>query len=290
MKIIDLVNIDELRELCESFTALTGIVTAVVDLEGNIIIATGWQDICTHFHRANPLTACRCRESDTILASPLAEGENYIVYKCKNGLIDVAARITIGGEHVGNLYSGQFFFESPNKDFFISQAEDFGFDKNAYLDALDRVPIISDNYLRKMMGFFSRLAHLIGEMGLARMHLMVANIELKKHREQLEEEVTVRTAELRFANTQLQEEISERERAATERERLIGELQSALENVKILSGMLPICANCKKIRDDKGYWNQIESYISEHSEALFTHGLCPECAKKLYPNLLNRKK
>jgi sigma-B regulation protein RsbU (phosphoserine phosphatase) len=68
-----------------------------------------------------------------------------------------------------------------------------------------------------------------------------------------------------------------------ERERLIEKLQVALAKVKLLSGLLPICASCKKIRDDKGYWNQIESYIIEHSEAEFSHGICPECAKKLYP-------
>ena len=76
-----------------------------------------------------------------------------------------------------------------------------------------------------------------------------------------------------------------------EREKLIGELQEALAKVKLLSGLLPICASCKKIRDDNGYWNQIESYIREHSEAEFSHGICPECAKKLYPGYrLERKK
>ncbi|MGO9015942.1 MAG: response regulator transcription factor [Dissulfurispiraceae bacterium] len=73
-----------------------------------------------------------------------------------------------------------------------------------------------------------------------------------------------------------------------EREKLILELQDAIAKVKTLSGMLPICASCKKIRDDKGYWKQIEAYISEHSEALFTHGICPECTRKLYPEYYNR--
>ncbi len=62
-------------------------------------------------------------------------------------------------------------------------------------------------------------------------------------------------------------------------------LLTALKEIKILSGLLPICAACKKIRDDKGYWNQIESYINEHSEAEFSHGICPDCAKNLYPHL-----
>ena len=71
--------------------------------------------------------------------------------------------------------------------------------------------------------------------------------------------------------------------AEDERERLLNELQVALEKVKVLSGLIPICANCKQIRDDKGYWNQIEAYISKHSDAQFSHGICPDCAKKLYP-------
>lgn len=88
---------------------------------------------------------------------------------------------------------------------------------------------------------------------------------------------------LSIANRVLQSEIEERKRVENERERLIHELQEALAEVKTLSGLLPICSSCKKIRDDKGYWNQLESYISKHSEAEFSHGICPECAKKLYP-------
>jgi PAS domain S-box-containing protein len=82
-------------------------------------------------------------------------------------------------------------------------------------------------------------------------------------------------------------DITERKGMEEEREKLIHELQDALVNVKTLSGLLPICSHCKKIRDDKGYWNQIESYIREHSGAEFTHGMCPECMKKLYPDLVD---
>lgn len=84
-------------------------------------------------------------------------------------------------------------------------------------------------------------------------------------------------------------DISERKSAEKERERLIDELQHALAEVKKLRGFLPICSSCKKIRDDKGYWNQIESYIRDHSEAEFTHSICPECTKKLYSGLNEKK-
>jgi len=80
-------------------------------------------------------------------------------------------------------------------------------------------------------------------------------------------------------------DITERKQAENEREQLINQLKEALAEVKVLSGMLPICASCKKIRDDKGYWNQIEIYIKDHSDAEFTHSICPECKIKLYPEL-----
>lgn len=83
-------------------------------------------------------------------------------------------------------------------------------------------------------------------------------------------------------------DITERKRMEEEREKLILELQEALANVKTLSGLLPICASCKKIRDDEGYWHQVEEYISEHSEVVFTHGICPDCLKKLYPEFYEK--
>lgn len=78
-------------------------------------------------------------------------------------------------------------------------------------------------------------------------------------------------------------------RYAIERQRLTSELKTALEHVKQLQGLLPICSVCKNIRDDKGYWKRIETYISEHSEAQFSHGICPECAQTLYPNLFKKE-
>jgi hypothetical protein len=80
-------------------------------------------------------------------------------------------------------------------------------------------------------------------------------------------------------------DITDRKLAEQERERLITDLQSALNRVKQLSGFIPICASCKNIRNDKGYWQKIEQYISEHSDAQFSHSICLDCAKKLYPEL-----
>jgi len=87
-----------------------------------------------------------------------------------------------------------------------------------------------------------------------------------------------------------QQEIERRKKVEKEKEELIKELQHALAEVKILRGFIPICANCKKIRDDEGYWHQIEVYIQEHSEAVFSHSICPACFDKLYPELKGRIK
>jgi len=84
------------------------------------------------------------------------------------------------------------------------------------------------------------------------------------------------------------EDITDRKREEEERERLLKELQDALAKVKTISGLLPICSSCKNIRDDEGYWNQIEAYITDHSEAEFSHSICPECARKLYPKLYEK--
>ncbi len=86
----------------------------------------------------------------------------------------------------------------------------------------------------------------------------------------------------------VKEDITERKKAEAEREELIRRLESALANVKTLTGLLPICCGCKKIRDDQGYWNQVESYVAARSDARFSHGLCPDCAQRLYPEYASR--
>jgi DNA-binding NtrC family response regulator len=79
-------------------------------------------------------------------------------------------------------------------------------------------------------------------------------------------------------------------RYAIERKKLLIQLEHSAREIKKLRGILPICASCKKIRDDKGYWTQVEVYISGHSETEFTHGICPECAEKMYPLYFKKNK
>jgi DNA-binding response OmpR family regulator len=78
-------------------------------------------------------------------------------------------------------------------------------------------------------------------------------------------------------------------RYAIERKKLLAQVENSLKEIKVLQGLLPICMNCKKIRDDQGVWTQMEAYISTHSNAEFSHGLCSECAAKLYPRYMKKE-
>ena len=84
-------------------------------------------------------------------------------------------------------------------------------------------------------------------------------------------------------------DITDRKTTEKEKEKLIKELQDALSEVQALRGILPICSICKNIRDDKGYWRQVESYFNQHSGILFSHSLCPQCAQEHYPKFFNKE-
>lgn len=108
-----------------------------------------------------------------------------------------------------------------------------------------------------------------------------ARDDLKSANDFLERRIAERTAELT-------REVAERQRYGRERDQVIAELQEAMTQIKVLTGLLPTCAACKKIRDDQGNWVQMESYIQKHSDARFSHGICPTCAKKLYPEVYSK--
>jgi PAS domain S-box-containing protein len=167
--ILSLIDFEKVDSLLEGFNKTTGFVTAILDLEGNILSKSGWRKICTDFHRVNPYTSRKCTLSDTELAGELIEGEKYHFYKCLNGLIDVVMPITINSEHIANLYSGQFFFEEPDKSFFKNQAKKYGFDEQEYLATLKEVPIVSKEKVKTAMFFLLNITKIISEMTFQKM-------------------------------------------------------------------------------------------------------------------------
>ncbi len=182
LSFVQLVDIEQIRQLLEAQYKLSGILAALLDTEENVLAAVGWQDICVKFHRCHPVTCARCRDSDAYIKQHLLYlKEDYVEYRCFNGLRDVAMPIIIGGEHVATLFTGQFFYddEKPDFEFFRAQAEEFGFDKEAYLEALSRVPICGREQVSNVMEYFRSLVKVIAEMGLK-------NLELRESRDYLD--------------------------------------------------------------------------------------------------------
>jgi PAS domain S-box-containing protein len=112
---------------------------------------------------------------------------------------------------------------------------------------------------------------------------------LARRREELEHHVRERTRELKATNDLLESEIVRRNIVEIDRQKVLSELQEALTQIRTLTGFIPICASCKKVRDDSGFWNQIEEYVEKHSHAEFSHGVCPDCVKQLYPEFSDRE-
>lgn len=181
IKLIDIIDFEKINVLLEGFNKTTGFVTAILDLDGNILSKSGWRQICTEFHRAHPETSKKCTVADTVLAEKMNTGEKYYFYKCLNVLVDVAVPIIINGEHIGNLFSGQFFLGPPDKDFFIKQADVYGFNKKAYLSALEKVPIVTEEKVKTAMEFLLNITEMIVEMTQQKLAQVELNNELKKN-------------------------------------------------------------------------------------------------------------
>lgn len=161
----EIIDSDRLRSMLEDFYRITGMLGAVLDLEGKVLVAVGWQDICTKFHRCHPETLKNCLESDTILTTGVPVG-TFKHYRCKNNMWDMVTPLFVGGRHVGNVFIGQFFYddEVPDRELFRRQARRYGFDEQAYLAALDRAPRFSRETAKAGMEFYAKLTSMVSDL------------------------------------------------------------------------------------------------------------------------------
>jgi two-component system, cell cycle sensor histidine kinase and response regulator CckA len=213
----ELFDLPEIHKLAKQFSDLVGICSAIIGVDGHIWVKCNWQDICEKFHRQHPRVRERCLRSDIVMPRRFADTQDGGVYRCKNGLYEAAAPIRIQGEHIANLYMGQFLQGPPDMTFFIKQARKYGFDEIAYLQALLQVPIFSKKKVTMVLGFFNRLAALIGEMGLRRIALMETNASLRDSEQRYrlvvenagEGIMIVQGGQVRFANQKVIKNIGE---------------------------------------------------------------------------------
>ncbi len=172
LELADIIDAPAIQSLMDNFHELAAIPMSIIDLKGRVLVGVGWQEICTKFHRVNPETCRHCIESDTLLSSGIPPGESRL-YKCKNNMWDIATPIMVGGKHVGNVFSGQFFFDNELLDHeaFRSQAGRYGFDEGEYIAALERVPRLTREQVETGMAFFMKLADLISQLSYSNIKL-----------------------------------------------------------------------------------------------------------------------
>jgi len=217
INLMEVLDPPALQKLLDHFCNSVEIASAIIDTKGNIVAASRWQKACTDFHRKGEKSCANCIESDLDLSKNLQNGENFSIYKCKNGLVDCASPIIVEGNHIANVFIGQFLTEKPDMEYFANQARKFGYDEGEYIDAIMQVPIFDEKKLPEMLGFLSGFTKLVTSLSLEKIRakkidafnskarLAALNLaedansaknELIKHQEHLEELVDERTREL----------------------------------------------------------------------------------------------
>ncbi|MGB9293518.1 MAG: PocR ligand-binding domain-containing protein, partial [Desulfobaccales bacterium] len=201
-RLADLLDMSILQTLSDSNFQATGLPMTIIDAyDASILVRSGWTDICLKFHRANPASNQRCLESDGFVKEHLAEGRSY-QYKCLNGLWNIAMPIMVAGRHLGTLFLSQFYFEGevPEREFFIRQAGQFGYDLDSYLEALDRLPVFSLEKVNYILAYDQALVRFISD-------LATQSLRVQKAHEELEGRVKERTAELAEASESVKENL-----------------------------------------------------------------------------------
>lgn len=173
----DLVDVARLQRLTDELYRATGIPSSIISAEGEILTGSGWQRICTDFHRHHPEIARACLESDTGPHRKSSDDGGYTVYECPMGLVDARAPIVLDGQLVAYVFSGQILAEPVDEATearFRDQARRFGLDEARYLEALREVPVFPPERFRAAVRFLAGFAHLVADLGMTRKHELEA--------------------------------------------------------------------------------------------------------------------
>ncbi len=168
----ELVDLEKLEMVLSGFSRATGYSVGLLEHEsGEVLIKTGWREICARFHRVNEASVIHCQTSNRQLTGKIGEPGEINIEHCENGLVDACTPVVIGGRHLADLFTGQVFFAPPDPERFRRQAREYGFDEKAYLRAMEQVPVVDPEIFREHLCFLAHLATTVAEIGLTQLRL-----------------------------------------------------------------------------------------------------------------------
>jgi len=172
LELADILDVPQIQALMADLHRITDLKLSIIDLNGQVLVDVGWQDICLKFHRACPETLKKCIESETDLTVGIPPGE-FKAYRCKNNLRHLVTPIIVGGKHMGNLFMSQFFFvdEKLDYDLFRAQAHQYGFPEDEYIAALEAVPRHTEELVNQGKAVFLRLTDMLSKLSYANIKL-----------------------------------------------------------------------------------------------------------------------
>jgi len=173
----DLIDIGRIQDFQDRLNELFAFPSAILDAEGNILSATHWREVCAGFHKNNTTCARDCAEKDRHILQRMAGSDATILYECPHGLVDTATPIVVEGSVMGAFLAGQFFLQEPNLEIFKTQARQYGFDEQAYLEAVKRVPVWSRDTLQSYLYFVKALIAIISQTAKSRTEAGATPIE-----------------------------------------------------------------------------------------------------------------
>jgi PAS domain S-box-containing protein len=186
-KLQNLVDIGLFQSMLERLNELYLFPSAVIDTEGNVLAATAWQEICTHYHRREPCSLSGCLLNNPFIHDQINEAEPAQIFRCPRGLIDCVTPIIIEGSHLGYLFAGPFLLNKPDFDFYRQQASSLGFCEEAYLKEIEKIPILKQEQLDKYLALTGSLVEIIVNIGSKNLKEMEARKEIEAGEQRFKE-------------------------------------------------------------------------------------------------------
>jgi ligand-binding sensor protein len=176
----EMIDIQSFQILIDKLYAIAKIPFALLDPNGIVYVKAGWTPLCTEIHRNHPEVSKLCITSDSTIFDRINQGEKNVIYKCPMGLVDCATPILISNQHVGTIFTGQFLYAPPNKEFFLEQAKKYSIDPDKYWDLVHKLPIFSEEQVLKNLDFLSELAVFIAQLGITNIENAQKTIQVQE--------------------------------------------------------------------------------------------------------------